>query len=152
MGKIADRVMKMMSDGASSAAILAEIIRMEDGGGIPAGQLHEEFMQWWSAYPMKTGKLDAKRAFEVARRRAPLQVLLDGVRRYAAKRDDRPWCNPGTWLRQGRWEDEVATPVLRNDSLGASFLTAAMVAKEREDGEVKSPDLFGGSVRQLSGR
>jgi hypothetical protein len=35
--------------------------------------------------------------------------LLAGVRRYiATKPEDHPWCNPATWLNQGRWEDEPA--------------------------------------------
>jgi hypothetical protein len=29
--------------------------------------------------------------------------------RYAAKTDDRPWCNPETWINQGRWEDRPAS-------------------------------------------
>lgn len=67
------------------------------------------FELWWKAFPNKVGKGAAEQAFKKAIRLASIEVLLDGVMRYAAKRDDRPWCNPATWLNQRRWEDEPAT-------------------------------------------
>jgi hypothetical protein len=30
------------------------------------------------------------------------------TRRYIGKTDDRPWCNPATWLNQERWADQPA--------------------------------------------
>jgi hypothetical protein len=69
-----------------------------------------EFDEFWSLFPNKVGKRDAERAFANARSRAPLETILDGLRRYAAKADDRPWCNPATFLNQDRWADQPATP------------------------------------------
>jgi hypothetical protein len=40
-----------------------------------------------------------------------IEALMDGLARYVAKTDDRPWCNPATWLHQARWEDQPAAPV-----------------------------------------
>jgi hypothetical protein len=74
----------------------------------PAAQARE-FDEFWNLFPNKVGKRDAEKAFDKARQRAPLDAILDGLRRYAAKRDDRPWCNPATFLNQNRWEDEPAT-------------------------------------------
>jgi hypothetical protein len=63
-------------------------------------------------------------AFIRALKRADLAEVMAGLGRYTSKRDDRPWCNPATWLNQDRWKDEPALPPLRgivgrNDSIGA---------------------------------
>jgi hypothetical protein len=152
MGKIADKVMAMMQAGARNADILATIKRMEDGVGLPAEQLQQEFAIFWGSFPNKTGKADAMKAYAVARRKASAQQILDGVERYRNKRDDRPWCNPGTFLRQCRWEDEVAQRVVRNDTLGASFLSAAIAAKGQENAAQRYTDPIGGPVRRLPRR
>lgn len=68
---------------------------------------------FWSIYPHRVGKADAAKALERALKRATLDTILAGLRRYAAKTDDRPWCNPSTWLNQDRWTDEPAAPVAR---------------------------------------
>lgn len=75
------------------------------GGSSPAG-----FDEFWSLYPNKVGKRDAEKAFVKALKRASLTAILTGLRRYVAKTDDRPWCNPATWLNQDRWADEPAAP------------------------------------------
>jgi len=74
------------------------------GGSSPAG-----FDQFWAIYPNRVGKRDAEKAFTKATGRASLETILAGLRRYVAKTDDRPWCNPATWLNQDRWEDAPAT-------------------------------------------
>lgn len=70
-----------------------------------------EFANWWNAYPAKVGKGAAEKAYTKARTLADADVLLAGVQRYAVKRDDRPWCNPATWLNQQRWLDEEPAPM-----------------------------------------
>jgi hypothetical protein len=71
-------------------------------------QLNAEFAEWWTKYPHKVGKDAARRKFETVRKRGVgLETLLAGVGRYiASKPDDHPWCNPATWLNQGRSEDQ----------------------------------------------
>jgi hypothetical protein len=87
------------------------------GGSSPAAfsaQWNREFEEtFWPAYPHRVGKADARGKFAVARRKAPLETIMAGLGRYASKTDDRPWCNPATWLHQERWTDEVATPIAR---------------------------------------
>lgn len=68
-----------------------------------------EFAEWYSIYPNKVGKAAAERAFASARKRSSFEEILTGLRRYVSKRDDRPWCNPATWLNQDRWHDQPAT-------------------------------------------
>jgi hypothetical protein len=33
---------------------------------------------------------------------------MAGLEKYIAKTDDRPWCNPATWIHQDRWNDQPA--------------------------------------------
>lgn len=73
------------------------------GGSSPA-----EFDQFWSMYPNKVGKRDAEKAFSKAVKRADISIILAGLKAYVGKTDDRPWCNPATWLNQDRWEDAPA--------------------------------------------
>ena len=80
--------------------------------GAPARLSQDGFDEWYEGFPNKVGKDAARRAFQVAIRKpgVSLEVLKAGVKRYiASKPPDRPWCNPGTWLHQGRWADQPAT-------------------------------------------
>lgn len=109
MGAIADRVRQMR--GCSLAQIVAEIEQMEAETRqivmLPM-QRANGFDHFWQAYPSKVGKADARKAFDKASKVVSFDVMMDGLARYAAKTDDRPWCNPGTWLRQERWADQPA--------------------------------------------
>lgn len=69
---------------------------------------HVGFSDFWALFPNKVGKRDAEAAFLKALHRADLATILAGLRRYAAKTDDRPWCNPTTFLNQDRWDDQPA--------------------------------------------
>lgn len=83
----------------------------------PGGMDHEPlsgfdqrgFQQFWDRYPHRVGKQDALKAFLVIGKRGAvtLDVMLAALERYIrTKPPDRAWCNPATWLRQGRWDDE----------------------------------------------
>jgi hypothetical protein len=63
--------------------------------------------QFWELFPNKVGKQDALKALESVRKNGKVKFsqMIAALKAYAAKRDDRPWCNPATWLRQGRWDD-----------------------------------------------
>jgi hypothetical protein len=74
------------------------------------------FDNWWKQYPKKVGKLDAQKAYRAAiKQGATPQDLLDGLQRHNvnwkannAELQYIPY--PASWLRKGRWEDELATP------------------------------------------
>lgn len=100
----------------------SESERKKERGGSPRGDLlpldleamqnrARKFERFWQLYPHKVGKRDAIKAFDLALRagKVPFEQLMEGLERYVHKTDDRPWCNPGTWLRQGRWEDQPAS-------------------------------------------
>ena len=65
---------------------------------------------FWSAYPRKTGKGAARRAFPAAldKVRGDTSQLVDAARAYAATiTEARYACHPATWLRGERWLDEL---------------------------------------------
>lgn len=69
------------------------------------------FEEFWISYPHKVGKDVARRKFETIRKsgRVCFSDLMAGLEAYkAGKPHDRPWCNPSTWLNQGRWQDQPA--------------------------------------------
>lgn len=71
------------------------------------------FAEWWDSYPNKVGKKAAAAKYGriVEAGEATPEQLITGLRRYIrAKPGDRPWCNPLTWLNQGRWDDQPAEP------------------------------------------
>lgn len=68
------------------------------------------FDVFWQAYPRKTGKAAARKAFVKAK--PPLDVVLKAIeaQKHSAQwqRDNGQYIPyPATWLNQGRWEDEV---------------------------------------------
>jgi hypothetical protein len=69
-----------------------------------------DFDEFWKPYPNKVGKDAARAAFARVQKskRVTFPDLMAAWVRYVAKTDDRPWCNPATWLNQGRWEDQPA--------------------------------------------
>lgn len=82
----------------------------------PAKKPADSFDDWWKQYPKKVGKLDARKAYRTAiKQGATPQDLLDGLQRHNANwkamNTERQYIpNPASWLRKGRWEDELATP------------------------------------------
>ena len=72
------------------------------------GKNGAEFVEFWREYPNKIGKMDARKKFDNALKLVSFEKLMDGLRIYKNKADDRPWCNPATWLNQGRWDDQPA--------------------------------------------
>lgn len=75
-----------------------------------APEVDVPFEKFWEAYPNKTGKPSAERAFSQAIKRASPDEIMAGVRAYAAKTDDRQWCSPVKWLSDDRWKDQPAKP------------------------------------------
>jgi uncharacterized protein YdaU (DUF1376 family) len=69
----------------------------------------QDFLGFWQIYPHKVGKDAAWRAWQKRKDRPELSLLCAAVRGYiAAKPADREYCNPATWLSQGRWADDPA--------------------------------------------
>lgn len=73
----------------------------------------DAFGQFYDLYPNKVGRRKAEAALKQVekQRRATFAEIMAGLRTYVAKTDDRPWCNPATWLNQDRWEDSPANVI-----------------------------------------
>jgi hypothetical protein len=75
-------------------------------------QATENFNTFWSIYPRKKGKAEAKLAFSKALKKTDAETILLGAKKYALERQDQDmqytaWAS--TWLNQERWEDEPDT-------------------------------------------
>jgi hypothetical protein len=78
-------------------------------------EIDDSFEEWWKQVPRKVAKTAAAKTFRriVEKREATVDQLLAGIIRYAgevANREERYIAHPGTWLSQGRWQDEPAKP------------------------------------------
>jgi len=70
------------------------------------------FDAFWSEYPKKVGKKDAKKAYEKALKSTDAETMIRAVQ---AQKGSGQWTrdngryipNPSTWLNQGRWDDEI---------------------------------------------
>lgn len=72
----------------------------------------EIFENWWANYPRKDGKGQARKAFRAALKKATIDELHAGLRRYAdtVARSERKFiAMPATWLNGERWLDETTT-------------------------------------------
>lgn len=113
---------------------------LRSSGDAPAHmEFHDNF---WPKYPNKVGKPDAERAFAKARRRASLDAILAGLDAYVHKTDDRPWCNPATWLNQDRWNDQpaVVVPTSRGPPKSAAQQHREAVQHELDKAMGRVPD------------
>lgn len=100
------------------------------------GSSPKDFDQFWEAYPAKIGKKAAQRAWAKAKDRPPLPDLLAALSRYrATKPPDRDWCNPATWINQGRWDDETEVVA----KLG---FNGFQIAPSRPTPAAASPELY----------
>lgn len=78
----------------------------------PTGGIAARFDVFWSAYPKKSGKDAARRAF--AKRKANDALLAEMLAAIAEQAKSPQWVkdggqyipNPATWLNEGRWQDE----------------------------------------------
>lgn len=75
--------------------------------------MEERFERFWSEYPKKVGKGDARKSFlKIAPSEALLGEMLAAIAAASAsfqwKKDKGQYIpNPATWLNQQRWEDEL---------------------------------------------
>lgn len=75
----------------------------------PIEALQREFEFFWTLYPRKVAKTAARKAFIKATNRAPIDDIIEGVRRYASymEREDAQFvAHAATWLNGDRWTDQ----------------------------------------------
>ncbi len=78
--------------------------------------IYPRFDTFWSAYPKKTGKADARKKFEkLVTDESTLSAILKSLEYLKTteqwQKDSGKYIPyPATWLNQKRWEDETAQP------------------------------------------
>lgn len=80
--------------------------------------LISEFEKFWSDYPRKQDKADARKAFPKARDKTDLATILAGVKILklnCRNTDPRYIPHAATWLNHERWNDEIEPPPKQAD-------------------------------------
>lgn len=74
----------------------------------PKRSIHEDFMDFYLAYPRKEARGTAERAYAKALKKTDPATILAGAERYAAdpNRDPQYTKLPATWLNAESWSDE----------------------------------------------
>lgn len=93
--------------------------------GAPAPGLEERFDSFWKAYPKKTAKDDARKAF--AKRKPDDDMLSAMLAALELQKASVAWTkdggqfipNPATWLNGGRWQDGEADALIGGSQVGA---------------------------------
>ena len=126
---------KKSSDSSPDIAVSEEDIEEEkDKNKILANASkgrEADFDLFWSSYPKKVGKADAKKAF--AKVKEPVDKLISAVEQQKksdqwTKENGRFIPNPATWLNRGSWDDELPQSVM-----GYNGKIVAVDAKAREE-------------------
>jgi hypothetical protein len=84
--------------------------------GADARKARDTFPAFWDAYPRKTGKGDAEKAWAKATKGRDPQDLIAAAQSFAARRrseDPQFTPYPATWLNRRSWEDEPDPPTLK---------------------------------------
>lgn len=81
---------------------------------VPKGTVYpQDFESFWTLYPHKVGKDAALNAWKKRQKLGDLPslpLLTEAIGRYIdTKPIERDYCNPSTWINQGRWLDQFAT-------------------------------------------
>lgn len=89
------------------------------------------FAEFWEVYPRKADKRTAQTAFLTAAKRADLDLILDGARRYAAdpNREDAFTKHPATWLRADGWANGPLPPREGGQSRDARALSTVEIGQ-----------------------
>jgi len=115
------RVGKQAANAAANADDLPTICRtqsqeqIQEEGSLRSQRVREDvdppgFAEWWSEYPRKDAKGDARKAYAKALKRSTPAELLTRLRLYPFQRDPKFVPMPATWINQGRWESAGEAP------------------------------------------
>jgi hypothetical protein len=111
----------------------------ENAREVRALSVPSTFDEFWQLYPNKVGKSAAQKAFVRALKFIPFPLLMTGLRVYVDKADDRPWCNPTTWLNQGRWDDQPRE-VIKHGKTGNILPAADQLIERIADFDRPAPE------------
>ena len=91
----------------------------EQGTGKGREDEPDLFPEFWAAYPRKTDKGNAKKAWVKAIKKKPASEIITAAAAYAATKPEPKFtAHPTTWLNGERWDDEpVRSPPARSGGL-----------------------------------
>lgn len=101
-------------------------------------EVMSDFDIFWSIYPRRVGKGEARKSLEKALKKTDLKTIIDAVK---AQKQSAQWGKdggsfipyPATWLNQERWADEVDNPGGSADGLDNLRNLYAMCKEEEND-------------------
>jgi len=100
-------------------------------GDATGNRMNEMFDKFWSEYPRRAKKADARKAFAKAISLVEFATMIQGAQRYAQEVSGRAMryiMLPGTWLRGECWDDEAGA---NDDSRVYSVVKVAMSEDEK---------------------
>lgn len=129
----ASKCLRSVSASVSDSSLIPE---GDCKGGLPV-----DFESFWTAYPKKTGKKSALKAWKAAKDKPDIKTIIAAI---TAQRSSQQWQkdggqfipHPATWLNQGRWADE--TEPIKIGSTGKSELQKRLDQTERNYREAVS--------------
>lgn len=121
--------------------------------GSRTSALMDNFDLFWQAYPKKTGKEAAKKAWMKMKPK-----LDDCLKALEWQKQSEQWLkdrgqyipNPATWINQGRWEDRPVDADVAQSNGKPWFIGgwSLIVQKGVEKGIVETRDLYGPSLKE----
>lgn len=97
------------------------------------GETPDAFEQFWTTYPRRVGKTDARKAWNRATRDTDPDEILAGVHRFAAdpnlppKDEARFIPHPATWLNRGSWGDDPLPPRGNGRRAGSNLIVDSSI-------------------------
>ena len=115
----------------------------------PSMRNSADFADFWAAYPRKTARAAAVKAWAKAVRSAAPEEIVAGARRYAddPNREAQFTAYPATWLNAGRWEDEPLpsrAPAGPRDRQGELLQREMVAARAADAAEASGLRALGG--------
>ena len=119
------------------------ITKEQDNNNARLRSLAQRFEDFWSAYPKRTGKENAKKAF--AKIDPDEELLTDMIIAIGRQKVSRQWQEnggqfipyPATWLNGHRWEDDVQEPAPQPAQQPAPAPRKTVVAQQYEQRDYK---------------
>ncbi len=98
----------------------------------PAAVIEKQIAQLYEAYPKKVDPRTTAKAIRAALKRAPFEIILAGVRKYAAARagqDKQYTKNSATWFNANAWENEIEERIDPDNNLDPDDWAGALAER-----------------------
>lgn len=112
----------------------------------PGSDDDPDWVKFWSGWPKKTGKANARKSWAKSVKKAAPFVIVAGAERYRElvtieRREQRFIKDPATWLNGEHWTDEIDLDQARSRAYGATGTTGHAAYTNPADQSVYDEDL-----------